>query len=368
MLPPLTEIPAGVVSPGDYEALARERLGEGAWAYLSGGAADEITLRKNRAAFERMEIVPRLFRDLSGATTEASLFGRKHPHPVFIAPMAYHGLFHPGGELATAAAAAAFDTTMVVSTQAGTPLEEIAASTQSPLWFQLYIQPDRGFTLDLVQRAEAAGYQALVVTADAPLTGLRNREQRAGFQLPPGIEAVNLRGMRQPAPNDRIFGSELVAAAPTWQDLAWLQSHTRLPVIVKGILSPDDAAIALDQGVSGIAVSNHGGRTLDTAPATLDVLPAITARIQGAVPVFMDGGIRRGTDIFKALACGADAVFVGRPILHGLTAAGALGVAHVLKLLLAELQITMILAGCATLNDVRASRSSEENFRIPGVG
>lgn len=355
MLPPLTQIPDGIVSLGDYETLARERLSPAAWAYLSGGAADEITLHKNRSAFDELEIMPRLFRDLSGASTEVTLFGRKYPHPVFIAPTAYHHLFHPAGETATATGAAAFDAGMVVSTQASTSLEDIAASMQSPLWFQLYIQPDREFTLELVQRAEAAGYQALVVTADAPLTGMRNREQRAGFQLPPGIDAVNLQGMRRLAPQDRVFGNELLAAAPTWKDLAWLQSRTRLPVLVKGILSPQDARVAIDQGVSGVVVSNHGGRTLDTAPTSLHALPAIATEVAGAVPVLMDGGIRRGTDIFKALARGADAVLVGRPILHGLAAAGALGVAHVLKILLTEFETTMALAGCATLHDIRLS-------------
>lgn len=349
MLPPLAQIPQGVVSLSDYEALARERLSPETWAYLSGGAADEITLRKNRSAFDEIEIVPRLFRDLTDATTAVTLFGQKYAHPIFIAPTAFHHLFHPQGETATAMGAAAFQAGMVVSTQASTPLENIATSAQGPLWFQLYIQPDRDFTLDLIRRAEAAGYQALVVTADAPLAGIRNREQRAGFQIPPGIDAVNLRGIRSHAPQDRVFGSELLAAAPTWKDLAWLQSQTLLPVLVKGILSPQDARIAIDQGISGIIVSNHGGRTLDTAPATLHVLPMIAAEVRGATPILLDGGIRRGTDIFKALSLGADAVMIGRPILHGLSVAGALGVAHVLKILLTELEITMALAGCVTL-------------------
>lgn len=354
MLPPLTEIPAVIVSLGDYEALARERLDPAVWAYLSGGAADEITLRKNRGAFDEMEIIPRVFRDMSGASTALKLFGHHYAHPVFLAPTAFHKLFHPDGETATAMGAAAYDAAMIVSTQASTPLEDIAKTTRGPLWFQLYFQPDREFTLSLVRRAEAAGYQALVVTADAPLSGLRNRGQRAGFRLPPGIDAVNLRGMSPPASEDRVFGSELLAAAPTWKDVVWLQSRTRLPIIVKGILSPADARIAIDHGVSGIVVSNHGGRTLDTVPATLHALPAIAAAVNGAVPILLDGGIRRGTDVFKALACGANAVLVGRPILHGLAAAGAPGVAHVLKILLTELQIAMTLAGCATLDSAKS--------------
>lgn len=355
MLPPLTQIPAGIVSLSDYEPLARERLSPQAWAYLAGGAADEITLRNNSAAFDALEITPRLFGEFGAATTGLSLFGREFAHPVLIAPTAFHRLFHPEGETATVLGAAAMDAGMVVSTSASTPLEQLAAAARGPLWFQLYIQPDRDFTLQLVQRAEASGFQALVVTADAPLTGLRHREHRAGFQIPAAIEAVNLRGMRQLPPQDRIFGSELLAAAPTWRDLAWLCSHTRLPVLVKGILSAHDARRAISEGAAGIVVSNHGGRTLDTAPATIRALPAIAAEVNGAVPVLVDGGIRRGTDIFKALACGADAVMVGRPILHGLAAAGALGVAHVLRILLTELQTTMALAGCPTLPSVRAS-------------
>ncbi len=352
-LPPLDAIPPDVVSVDDYERLASERIEPAAWAYLAGGAADEITLRENREAFARIRILPRLLRDMKGAHTRLTLFGSEFAHPILIAPTAWHRLFHPEGELATVLGASAMEAGMVVSTSATHPLEAIAANASAPLWFQLYIQPDRAFTLDLVRRVEAAGCQALVVTADAPLNGLRNRERRAAFQLPAGIEAVNLRGMASVPPADRVFGSELLDRAPTWEDLAWLRSHTRLPVVLKGILHPADVEPALAAGVAGIVVSNHGGRTLDTVPPAIEALPAVADRVAGRVPVLMDGGIRRGSDVFKAIARGASAVMIGRPVVHGLAAAGAVGVSHVLKILRAELEMTMALAGCRNLEEVR---------------
>ena len=221
-LPPLSSIPPDVVSVDDYEVLAYERLDAPVWAYLSGGAADESTLRENRAAFEKIRLSPRLFRDFNGANTRVHIGGISYDHPIFLAPTASHHLFHPDGENATAVGAYAMQAGMVVSTQASTSLEDIARVTRSPLWFQLYIQSDREFTADLVRRAEIAGYRALVVTADAPLSGLRNREQRAGFRMPPGVESVNLRGVNAPPPADKVFGSEILYTAPTWDDVAWV--------------------------------------------------------------------------------------------------------------------------------------------------
>lgn len=354
-LPPLSTIPPEVVSLDDYEALARERIEESAWAYLSGGAADELTLRENRAAFGRLKLSPRILRDLSGASTRLELFGRTYAHPIFIAPTAFHRLFHPEGERATVLGASAMDACLTVSTSAGMPLEEFAREATVPPWFQLYVQPDRDFTAELVRRVEAAGYAAIVVTADAPLHGLRNREQRAGFRLPPGIEAVNLRGLKPLPPEEGVFGTALLEAAPTWKDLAWLRSLTSLPVILKGVLDPEDARIAVKEGFSGIVVSNHGGRTLDSVPAAIEVLPEIAAAVAWQIPILLDGGIRRGTDILKALALGASAVMVGRPVLHGLAAAGATGVAHVLKILRTELEIAMALTGRPTLSAIDRS-------------
>lgn len=357
-LAPLQQIPADIAAVGDYQAYARERMSEQAWAYLAGGAADELTLQDNRQAFDRLRLRSRVLQDLRGGNTRLRLFGQDYEHPIFVAPVAYQKLAHADGELACVLGASALRAGMVVSTQASIELETIAAQAQTPLWFQLYIQPDRDFTADLVRRAEAAGYRALVLTVDAPVSGIRNREQRAGFALPAGIEAVNLRGMRplavsaDPSASSLLLGGPLLNAAPTWADLAWLRAQTRLPILLKGILSAADAEQALAAGVDGLIVSNHGGRTLDGLPATIEALPEVAAAVQGRVPVLLDGGIRRGTDILKALALGADAVLVGRPCIFALAAAGAVGVAHVLQLLRAELEVAMALTGCADLASI----------------
>ncbi len=358
-LPRLQQIPSSVAAVADYEPLARERMTEAAWAYVAGGAADEVTLHENGAAFRRLTLRGRVLADMTGGSTASTLFGQALPFPILLAPVAHQTLVHPEGERASALAASAHGTGMVVSTQAGLPLEDIARTTTAPLWFQLYIQPDRGFTHELVRRAEAAGYRALVVTVDAPVSGLRNREQRAGFALPPGVESVNLRGMAPPprqgggAGAAVLLGGPLLAAAPTWSDVADLRTRTRLPILLKGIMTAEDARQAIEAGIDGIVVSNHGGRTLDTQPATIDVLPEIAAATGGRVPLLLDGGIRRGGDVFKALARGADAVLIGRPYIWGLAAAGAVGVSHVLHILRAELEATMALTGCRDLAAVR---------------
>ena len=245
---------------------------------------------------------------------------------------------------------------LVLSTLASETLEQVAATAGPRRWLQLYVQPERAHTLDLVARAEAAGYEALVVTVDAPINGARDRERRAGFRLPPGIVAANLENYLAPppaaTPSSMVF-DHFMAVAPSWSDIDWLAAQTRLPVVLKGILHADDAELAIAHGAAGIVVSNHGGRTLDTLPATIEVLPGIADRVGGRVPVLMDGGIRRGTDVFKALASGASAVMVGRPVVYGLAVAGVRGAAHVLRLLRDEFEIAMALTGCATLADIR---------------
>ncbi len=362
MLPPLKTIPPEVVAVSDYEALARERMTPEAWAYLEGGAADEITVRENRTAFDRLRLRGRVLAPLAGGHTRVTLCGHTFEHPIFVAPMAYQKLAHAEGEWAMALGSAAVRAGMIGSLHASVALEDIAqVEATAPRWFQLGILPDREFTRALVRRAEAAGYQALVVTVDAAVSGVRNRQNRAGFRLPPGIEAVNLRGAKSAglveakAGESAVFGGSLAATAPTWKDLEWLQALTTLPVLVKGIMSPEDAAQAVAQGAAGVIVSNHGGRTLDTLPATIEVLPGIADAVGGRVPILLDGGIRRGTDVLKALALGAQAVLVGRPCIHGLAAAGAPGVAHVLTILRAELEAAMALTGCATLAQVDRS-------------
>lgn len=351
MQPPLDRIPHDVVSLGDYESWARDTLHNHAWAYLSGAAADELTLQDNRAAFDRIKLNPRVLTPLAGGHTRVSLFGHEFPSPVVLAPVAYQKLFHPQGELATALGAAAVGAGMIVSQQASTTFEDIAATAPAPRWLQLYLQGDRALITDLVSRAEAAGFLALVVTVDAPVHGVRNREQRAAFHLPQGISAVNC-----PAPtisDDCVFGT-LAEHAPTWDDIVWLKSITRLPVLVKGILHPDDAILAREHGVDGLIVSNHGGRTLDTLPATMDALPRIAQTIGNDIPILLDGGIRRGTDVLKAIALGATAVLIGRPYIHALACAGAVGVAHVLKILQTELEVALALTGRRTLADVNS--------------
>lgn len=357
-LPPLDAIPASVAAVTDYEPLARERMSAAAWAYFAGGAGDEWTLRENVAAFDRLPLRPRALRDLSAATTRTRLLGLDLAAPILLAPVAFQRMAHCDGEYATVHAAGALDTVAVVSTQASVDLADLADLATRPLWFQLYIQPDRAFTAALVRRAEEAGYRALVVTVDAPATGMRWREQRAGFALPPGIEAVNLRGMRglPPAPRDALlFGTPLAAAAPTWEAIGWLRGLTRLPILLKGIADAGDARRAIDAGADGIIVSNHGGRSLDGAAAAIDLLPPIADAVAGAVPLLMDGGVRRGTDVLRALALGAGAVLVGRPYIFALAAAGAVGVAHVLRLLRAELELAMALTGCPDIASIDRS-------------
>lgn len=359
-----TALPEGVISLPGHEAHARGVLDANAWAYFAGGAADEHTLNANPAAWQKLQLHPRILRPVAGGHTRVSLLGRSLAHPILLAPVAYQRMAHPDGEIGTALAASAQRAGLVLSTQASTPLEAVADAIRNdpdrgPLWFQLYLQHDRGFNLELIHRAEAAGYEALVLTVDAPCNGARDRERQAGFRLPPGISAVNLSRLvprPDPArhPHQSALFDGLLQQAPTWDDIAWLQASTRLPLILKGVLHPDDAREAARQQVGGLIVSNHGGRTLDTLPPTAEVLPEIVEALGGSLPVLVDGGIRRGTDVLKAMALGAAAVLIGRPYIYGLANAGALGVAHVIRLLRDELEIAMALSGCPTLGDIPA--------------
>jgi 4-hydroxymandelate oxidase len=342
-----------VVNLHDFEALARERLDAKTWAYLSGGAGDEITLRENRAAWDRLRLVPRVLRDLASADTAVELLGRRWPTPLLLAPVAYQRLAHPDGEAASALAACAQGAGVVLSTLASVALEDVARLVlgereRGPLWFQLYLQPDRGFTRELLQRVRAAGYEALVLTVDAASAGARDRERRAGFQLPPGVAAVNLAGMaRRPSAAGRSLLEQAQSHAPTWRDVEWLAAEAGLPLLLKGVLHADDARQAAALGLAGVIVSNHGGRTLDTTPATAHVLPQVADAVGGRLPLLVDGGIRRGTDVLKALALGARGVLIGRPQVWALAAGGAQGVAQMLRLLRDELEIAMALTGVA---------------------
>lgn len=356
---PLSRIPSDILCAQDYEALAAHFLPATHHAYIAGGSGFEATLRANREAFERVQILPRLLRDVTTGHTRLKLFGQSLHHPILLAPLAFQALAHPRGELDSARAAEATDTCLVASTLSSWPLEDIAREGCGEKWFQLYVQPMRDSTLDLVQRAEAAGYRALVVTLDAAVQRPSLRAQRAGFRMPDTVRPGNLTHHATPPPvelergQSRIFQG-LMREAPTWDDLDWLMRHTRLPVIVKGVLRADDALALKAAGIAGIIVSNHGGRALDGVPASLDALPAVRAAVGADYPVLLDSGIRAGSDVFKALALGADAVLVGRLQVFALAVAGALGVAHMLKLLREELELCMALAGCATLPEITA--------------
>jgi 4-hydroxymandelate oxidase len=349
------DLSAAVVNTHDFEALARERLDAAAWAYFAGGAGDETTLRRNREAWAALQLLPRVMRNPAGGHTGITLLGREWPTPLLLAPVAYQRMAHADGELGSALAASALGAGMVLSAQASVPLEAVAEAVladadRGPLWMQLYPQPDRGHTRALAQRARDAGFEALVLTVDAPLHGVRDSERRAGFQLPAGVGAVNLAGATAAPPTSSRFDFAAAHAAQ-WSDIEWLAAASGLPVVVKGVLHPDDALQARDAGAAAVIVSNHGGRTLDGAVATAQALPRIADALAGSVPLLVDGGIRRGSDVLKALALGASAVLIGRPQVFALAAGGAPGVALLLRLLRDELEIAMALCGCRTPAD-----------------
>lgn len=343
---------SGPVSLDDFEVLARRRLTDRALAYVAGGAADEITLRRNRSCYDDLTLEPRMLVDVSSLDLGFDLFGRRHPHPILIAPTATHALVHDEAELATARGAASSGATLVVSSLATRPVEEIAGAGNGPLWFQLYLPRDRGFGRALVERVHEAGCEALVLTVDTPVTGIRNREDRVGFRLGGGFALPHLDGARPAAVDPDGIYHGVLDPSLTWKDVEWLASISSVPVVLKGILSPRDVAPALDAGASGIVVSNHGARNLDTAPATIEALPRVVEAADGRVPVLVDGGVRRGTDVVKALARGACAVLLGRPVLYGLGVAGEAGVARVVELLRRELEMAMALCGTPSLSEI----------------
>ena len=354
-------IPPEVRCARDYETLAARRLPDATMAYIAGGAARGATAAENLAAFDDWRVLPRVLRDVRDGHTRRTVVGQDFEHPILLAPVAHQRLVHPEGELATARAAQATQSGMVCSTLSSVRLEDIADRAGPRRWFQLYFQPSRPATLDLVRRAEAAGYGALVVTLDAAIQVASHDALQAGFRLPADCVAANLVGngaasadvpVDAPGPGDSRIFRNVMRAAPTAADLDWLLAQTRLPVFIKGVLHPADARELQQHGVAGLVVSNHGGRGLDGAPASLRMLPAIRKAVGPAVPLLFDGGIRSGADVFKALALGADAVLIGRLPVYALAVASALGVAHLVKLLREELEICMALTGCATLDDI----------------
>jgi (S)-3,5-dihydroxyphenylglycine transaminase len=345
---------ATALSLADIARLARPRLAPPVWDFITGGAGEERTLAANRSAFDGVRLRPRALAGTGRPDTGVKLLGREWAAPFGVAPVAYHTLAHPDGELATARAAGAAGLPVVVSTFAGRTFEELAAEATAPLWLQVYCFRDRAVTRDLIQRAEQAGFEALVLTADTPYLGRRLRDARNSFRLPPGVRPANLSGSGFDSPSDH--GRAALDPTLDWSVVEWLRSVCDLPVLVKGIMTAEDASHACAAGVDGLVVSNHGGRQLDSSPATLDVLPEVVQAVAGSCPVLIDGGIQRGTDILAALALGADAALLGRPVLYGLAAAGQEGVARVLDILLAELTDAMALTGTRSVADVRSTR------------
>jgi len=343
----------------ELETAAWEKLPPAARDYFAGGAGDELTLRENRAAFERLKVHPRVLVDVAWRNLSTTLLGQPITMPVLVAPTAFHKLAHPDGELATVRAAGKAGTIMVLSSLSNTLVEDVLKAASGPVWFQLHISKDRGFTRDLVARVEAAGCQALMLTVGIPEWGRRVQDARSPFQLPPGLAAVNLSPAnarretrnQQGASLDQL-ATRMLDASVTWKDVDWLRSLTNLPVVVQGICRADDAARAVAGGVNGIVVSNHGGRQLDSMPAAIDVLPNCAEAVAGRVPILMDGGVRRGLDVLKAIALGATAVQIGRPVLYGLACAGQAGVEHVLMQVRQELDHAMALAGCTSLKTI----------------
>src|SRR5580704_5523431 len=331
-----------LLSLPDFESLARTRISHGAWERIQGGAADELTVRWNCEAYQHLRLRPRVLVDVSKLDTRVQLFGQELPFPILLAPTGAQGFVYPDGDLAVARGAGAAQATLVISSSASLRVEEVAKAATGPVWFQLYVQKDRGFTRDLVQRAEGAGCRAICVTVDSPTHGARNREERARGELP-----------ERPLPN--LKGKDYLDPTLTWKDIEWLRGFAKTPVMLKGVLNPDDAAIAVKTGVAGIIVSNHGGRNLDTVPATISALPLVAEKVEGRLPILVDGGIRRGTDVIKALARGATAVQIGRPYLWGLGVAGAEGVTRVVDILRHEFEMTMMLMGRPTLASIDKS-------------
>ena len=349
-LPELPE-PADEGDLGGWADAARTVLPADVWGYLQGGAGAERTLRANRAAYDRVALLPRFLVDVSAVSLSTSVFGVEWAVPFGVAPMAYHRLVHPDGEVATAAAGlgGAFVSSMFASRR----FADVAAATTGPHWLQLYWLRNRDALAEVVARAEDAGFGALVLTVDAPRVADRPRDSRSAFALPDDVRAVNV----DPAVMDsaytatagtsaiRVHSQQRFDASITWADLPWLRERTRLPLLLKGILTGHDARLAVEHGVDGVVVSNHGGRQLDAAVPSLDALPAVVAAVPAGYPVLVDGGVRRGSDVFAALALGARAVLVGRPVLWGLAASGRSGAAAVLQLLRDQLEECMVLAG-----------------------
>lgn len=339
----------------DFEVLAASKLAVPAYDYYRGGARDERALRRNRLAFSEYVLHYKVLAGVQEVDLGCTVLNHPLRLPLMAAPTAFHAMAHPQGEVASARAVTAAGSAFVNSTLSNMPIEQVVAAASGPVFFQLYVYRDRGVTAELIQRVEAAGAQALVLTVDAPILAIREKDRRNRFTLPEGLGLANLTGLGQ----DSLAGEGLADYVqrhldPTlsWDDLAWVQKQTRLPVVLKGVVRPDDARRAADLGVAAVVVSNHGGRQLDHAPATLHCLAPIRQALPESMEVWMDGGVRRGADVILALCLGARAVLMGRPILWGLAAEGEAGVARVLEILRQEMEEAMVLLGCSRLDQL----------------
>ena len=358
-MPELGEQP--LVTLADYEPCARERLPHMVYEYIAGGAGDEITLRANREAFDRILLRPRVLIDVSSIDTRVTLFGREHGAPILLAPCAYMKLIRPDGECEAVRGANAAGVSLVASTAASTSLEDMAAVAEQPIWFQLYTSSDRDFTRRLLERVQEAGCEVLCITVDAPVRGLRDRDSRCLFRLPSGMERPNFRDFTPEARSGNARAEGRGIYSPnldpriTWKEMEWIKSFVKIPVVLKGILTGDDARRAAESGMDGVIVSNHGARTIDTTPASMDALPEVVAALGGRIPVLVDSGVRRGTDVLKAIALGASAVLIGRPFLYGLALEGAEGVRKVVETLHREIEMALAVCGRTSVREIDRS-------------
>ena len=342
-----------LLSLDDVEAQAQKVLLPAVYDFIAGGAADELTIKWNREKYRDIRLRQHILEDLSKLDCSTTLLGQTLRAPIILAPTSNHRFVHPEGELATARGAGLAESTMVLSSGANTSIEDVAKVATQPIWFQLYVAKDRGLAKALIQRVELAGAKALCVTVDSPLDGPRNRQNRSPMVVPPGVGYPHYVGITEPATVVTLH--EVRPQLLDWRDIEWIRSLTKMPVLLKGVMNSDDADKGIKLGADGIIVSNHGGRCLDTQPATIEALPRVVEQVAGRVPVIVDGGIRRGTDVVKALALGAAAVQIGRPYLYGLAVGGAEGVEHVLRILRQELLMAMAVLGKPTIQSIDRS-------------
>jgi isopentenyl diphosphate isomerase/L-lactate dehydrogenase-like FMN-dependent dehydrogenase len=348
-----------LVSVFDYEAAARKKLPKIAFDYYASGANDEITLRENHAAYEQIKLKPRVLIDISKRDLSTTVLGQKVSMPIIVAPTAFHRMAHPEGEVATVRASGKADTIMILSTLSTSSIEEVMAEATGPVWFQLYVYKDRDATLSLVERAESNGCTAIALTVDAQVWGRRERDIKNRFRLPKDLSIKNLMPAgREQFPEGKADSGLAAYVAwqfdPTlsWKDVDWLCSKSNIPVLLKGVLNPEDARLAADHGAAGVIVSNHGARQLDTVPATIEALPHIVEAVDEKLEVLVDGGVRRGTDVVKAISLGAKAVGIGRPIIWGLALDGEKGVKRILDILRSDFELAMRLCGCTSVPEM----------------